>query len=38
MNESAQFTWLDGVVLIGYFAGIMMLGLWVARRVHSSTR
>lgn len=38
MNESAQFTWLDGAVLVAYFVGIMLFGLWVSRRVRSSNR
>ena len=38
MNEPAQFTRLDGIVLIGYFIGVMLFGLWVARRVRSSNR
>jgi len=38
MNETAQFPWLDGVVLVGYFIGIMIFGLWVARRTRSSNQ
>jgi Na+/proline symporter len=37
MND-AGVTWLDGLVLIGYFVMIMVFGLWVARRVRSSDR
>jgi hypothetical protein len=32
MEQTAQFTRLDGVVLVGYFIGVMVFGLWVARR------
>ncbi|HPX42019.1 MAG TPA: hypothetical protein PLF51_16410, partial [Candidatus Hydrogenedentes bacterium] len=38
MEQTAQFTRLDGVVLVGYFIGVMVFGLWVARRVRSSNR
>jgi Na+/proline symporter len=34
----ASFTWLDWAVLIGYFAGITVFGLWIARRMKSSNR
>lgn len=36
MAEQSGFTWLDGVVLVGYFIGTMLMGLWVSRRVKSS--
>ena len=37
MNLShSGFTWLDGLVLGGYFFGITIFGLWIARRVKSS--
>jgi Na+/proline symporter len=32
-----QFTLLDWVVLAGYFVGITAFGLWIARRVRSSS-
>ncbi len=38
MNEAAEFTRLDGVVLVGYFVVILLFGVWVARRVRSSNR
>ncbi len=37
-NGNAVFTWLDGVVLVGYFVGILCMGLWVARKVKTSNR
>jgi len=30
------FHWLDAVVLIGYFVGITVFGLWVARKIKTS--
>jgi len=30
------FHWLDTVVLVGYFVGITVFGLWVARRIRTS--
>jgi hypothetical protein len=36
VNTSAVFTWLDWVVLAGYFVGITGFGLWVSRRISSS--
>jgi len=33
---SSAFTVLDWVVLIGYFAGITIFGIWMSRRVRSS--
>ncbi|MCC6488813.1 MAG: sodium:solute symporter family protein [Candidatus Hydrogenedentes bacterium] len=33
---NTQLSWLDGVVLVGYFIGITAMGLWVARRVKTS--
>ena len=35
---NAVFTWLDGAVLVGYFVGIMCMGLWVARKVKTSSK
>jgi len=35
-TQTATFTYLDGAVLIGYFVGITLFGLWVARKVRSS--
>lgn len=36
MESTAAFTWLDGAVLISYFVGITLFGLWISRRVRSS--
>lgn len=33
---STGFTWLDWVVLAGYFTGITVFGLWIARKTRSS--
>lgn len=33
---NTQLSWLDGAVLVGYFIGITVMGLWVARRVKTS--
>jgi len=35
-SANAQFTWLDGLVLVGYFVGITAFGLWMARKVKTS--
>lgn len=35
-DKTAAFTFLDGAVLIGYFVGVTLFGLWVARKVRSS--
>ena len=32
-----SFHWLDTTVLIGYFIGITLFGLWIARRIKSSS-
>jgi len=35
-SEGAGFTRLDWVVLVGYFAAVTALGLWVARKIRTS--
>jgi Na+/proline symporter len=32
-----SFHWLDTTVLIGYFIGITLFGLWISRRINSSS-
>jgi Na+/proline symporter len=32
-----SFHWLDTTVLVGYFIGITLFGLWIARRIKSSS-
>lgn len=36
-GDNASFTTLDWSVLIGYFVGITCFGLWLARRIRSSS-
>ncbi len=36
MNEAAYFTWLDWTVLLGYFVGITLFGLWISRKISTS--
>lgn len=36
MNSNATFTLLDWLVLGGYFIGITMFGLWIARKIKTS--
>ncbi len=36
MNAQAAFTTLDWIVLVGYFVGITVFGLWIARKIKTS--
>ncbi|MBI5095218.1 MAG: sodium:solute symporter family protein [Candidatus Hydrogenedentes bacterium] len=35
-QTNSGISWLDGAVLVGYFVGITLMGLWVSRKVKSS--
>jgi Na+/proline symporter len=36
MSTATTFQWADWIVLVGYFVGITVFGIWIARRLRSS--